>query len=321
MTVEELRPGIYRLQQPDGGRRLCQVVVLGDDRTLVVDAGLPEGPEEGLLPLLSALGAKERPVVLLLTHPDADHRGGAAVLRDALPELEIWGHARDGEQLSDPEVALAERYLAFAASDGVGPTPDRLERMRARLGRLVHLDRIVSGENSIELGGARRAQILHMPGHSPGSVVAWLPEDATVVIGDAAMGRGIPFFDGSLMYPPMYAPPAAYLATIARLEALRPHLILSGHEPPLEGEEAMRFLAESRAAANRISALVREALADGRPRTLAEVCAVVADGYGGLPPDGATSLAMTVDGTLGELVERREAELERGTPRRFRGAG
>jgi glyoxylase-like metal-dependent hydrolase (beta-lactamase superfamily II) len=320
VTVEELRPGIYRLEQPDGGRRLCQAVVLGDDRTLVVDAGLPQSPEKGLLPVLSSLGAKERPVVLLLTHPDADHRGGAAVLRDALPALEIWGHALDREQLSDPEVALAERYLAFAASDGVGPTPDRLVRMRDRLGQPLHLDRVVSAEDSIELG-ARRAQILHTPGHSPGSLVAWLPEDATAVIGDAAMGRGIPFLDGSLMYPPMYAPPAVYLATIARLEALRPRLILSGHEPPLEDEEAMRFLAESRTAANRLSVLVREALADGRPRTLAEVCAVVADRYGGLPADGATSLAMTVDGTLGELVERREAELDAGTPRRFRGTG
>lgn len=320
MSVAELRPGIYRLEQPDGGRRLCQVVVTGDERTLVVDAGLPESPEKGLLQLLTSLGLTERPAVLLLTHPDADHRGGAAVLRDALPALEIWGHELDGEQLSDPEVALAERYLAFAASDGVGPGPERLERMRARLGRPVHVDHFVSGETSIDLGG-RRAQILHVPGHSPGSLVAWLPDDSTLVIGDAAMGRGIPFVDGRLMYPPMYTPPAAYLETIARLEALRPSLILSGHEPPLEGEEATGFLAESRTAANRLGALVRETLADGRRWTLAEVCEAVAEAYGGLPPDGATNLAMTVDGTLGELVEHREAELEQGAPRRFRGIG
>jgi glyoxylase-like metal-dependent hydrolase (beta-lactamase superfamily II) len=319
MTVAELRPGLYRLEQPDRRRRLCQALVVGEERSLAVDAGLPESPEHGLLPLLASLGLESRPLVLVLTHPDADHRGGAAVLRDAVPELEVWGHELDGAQLSDPEVALAERYLALAASDGVGPTPDGLARMRARLGRPVDLDRMLFGEESIDLG-ERRVQILHMPGHSRGSVVVWLPDDATVVIGDAVMGRGIPFFDGSLMYPPMYAPPAAYLETIARLEALRPSLILSGHEPPLEGEAAMRFLSESRTAANRLSALVREALADGRPRTLAEVCAAVADAYGGLPPDGATSLGMTVDGALGELVEQREAEVEPGAPRRFRGA-
>jgi glyoxylase-like metal-dependent hydrolase (beta-lactamase superfamily II) len=310
VTAAELRPGLYRLEEPDGRRRLCQYVVVGDERTLVVDAGLPESPERGLLPLLS----NGPPVVLVLTHPDADHRGGAPVLRDALPQLEVWGHQLDRDQLADPEVALAERYLAFVASDGVGPAPDRLEAMRARLGRPVPVDRALTGDTSLDLGG-RRAEILHMPGHSPGSVVVWLPDESAALIGDAAMGRGIPFVDRGLMYPPMYAPPTVYLETVARLEALRPSLILSGHEPPLEGDGAARFLAESRDAVRRLSALVREALVGSR--TLAELCDEVNERYGDLPVDGAANMAMTVDGTLAELAERGEVAVEAGPPRRF----
>jgi glyoxylase-like metal-dependent hydrolase (beta-lactamase superfamily II) len=310
VTIVEVRPGLYRLEEPDGRRRLCQYVVVGEERTLVVDAGLPESPERGLHPLLSALGWHARPVVLLLTHPDADHRGGASVLRDALPQLEVWGHELDRDQLADPEVALAERYLAFAASDGVGPPPERVEAMRGRLGRPVRLDRALASDMDLDLGG-RHAQILHMPGHSPGSVVAWLPDESAALIGDAAMGRGIPFIEGGLMYPPMYAPPAVYLETIARLEALGPNLILSGHEPPLEGDDAGRFLAESRAAAHRLSALVREALVGSR--TLAELCAAVNESYGDLPVDGAANMAMTVDGALAEL----EVAVDPGPPRRF----
>jgi glyoxylase-like metal-dependent hydrolase (beta-lactamase superfamily II) len=320
VSVAELHPGLYRLEEPDGGRRLCQVVIAGEERTLIVDAGLPETPHHGLLQLLSSLALDQRPVLLLLTHPDADHRGGAPTLRDTLAQLEVWGHELDSRQLSDPEVALAERYLAFATSDGVGPGPDRLAALRARLGAPIRLDRALADDTSLDLGG-RRAEIMHMPGHSPGSLVCLLPEEATAVIADAAMGRGIPFIDGSLMYPPMYAPPAAYLETIARLEVLRPSLILSGHEPPLEGAAATRFLAASREAANRVSALVREGLA-GRPaRTLADLCSFVADRYEGLPPDGATNLAMTVDGTLQELIGRGEAAVEAGPPRRFREIG
>jgi glyoxylase-like metal-dependent hydrolase (beta-lactamase superfamily II) len=316
VTAIELRSGLYRLEERDGARRLCQYAVAGEERTLVVDAGLPESPEHGLLPLLDELGADERPVVLLLTHPDADHRGGAAVLRGALPRLEIWGHALDRRQLSDPDVALAERYRGFEASDGVGPSPDRLETMHARLGRPVQLDRVLSGNAKLDLGG-RRAEILHAPGHSPGSLVAWLPDDAVALIGDAVMGRGIPLVDGGLMYPPMYAPPAAYLETIARLEDLHPSLLLAGHEPPLEAEEAAQFLAESREAANRLTALVSEALAGRGPTTLAELCVAVNEGYGELPAEAATTLAMTVDGTLEELVQRGEAIVEPGPPRLF----
>jgi glyoxylase-like metal-dependent hydrolase (beta-lactamase superfamily II) len=314
VSVAELRPLLYRLEQDDGGRRLCQAVVVGEERTLVVDAGLPESPEHGLLGLLASLGVAERPVVLVLTHPDADHRGGAPVLREALPQLEVWGHELDGDQLADPEVALGERYLAFAG-DGVAPTPERVAAMRARLGRPVRLDRRLSGDTAVDLGG-HRVEILHMPGHSAGSLVAWLPEPGAALIADAAMGRGIPFFDGRLMYPPMYAPPATYLATIGRLEALGPSLIVSGHEPPLEGEEAARFLVKSRDAVHRLSALVRDALAGGEPRTLPELCAAVAAGYG-FETDAAASFAMTVDGTLAELAERGEVAVEPGPPRRF----
>jgi glyoxylase-like metal-dependent hydrolase (beta-lactamase superfamily II) len=310
VTVVELRPGLYRFEGPDDRRRLCQYVVQGEKRTLVVDAGLPESPERDLLPLLS----DRPPVVLLLTHPDADHRGGAPVLRDALPELEVWCHELDRDQLSDPEVALAGRYLAFAGSDGVGPVRGRLETMRARLGRPVRVDCALAGDTSLDLGG-RRAEILHMPGHSPGSVIAWLPDESVALIGDATMGRGIPFVDGGLMYPPMYAPPRVYLETIARLEALRPSLILSGHEPPLEGEDAARFLAESREAAHRLWALVRDALVGSQ--TLAELCDAVNQRYGDLPADGAANLAMTVDGTLTELAERGEVAVTPGPPRRF----
>lgn len=317
MNAVEIRPGLHRVKEPDGGRRLCQYVVAGPERTLVVDAGLPASPEHGLLPLLRSIGADRAPVVLVLTHPDADHRGGAAALRDALPDLQIWGHKLDRAQLSDPEVTLAERYLGFEASDGVGPSPERLSAIRSRLGPRVEIDRALADVTELDLGGGRRAQLLHAPGHSPGSVVAWLPGVAAALVGDAVMGRGIPLFDGSLLYPPMYAPPSAYLATIERLEALQPELMLAGHEPPLEGPEVARFLADSRDAASRLTTLVEQALAGGRPRTLGELCAAVAEGYGGLPSDGAASLAMTVNGTLAELVDWGDVAVEAGPPRRF----
>jgi glyoxylase-like metal-dependent hydrolase (beta-lactamase superfamily II) len=317
VSVEQLLPHLYWVRQPDGERRVCQAVVAAERRTLVVDAGLPRSAERDLIPLLTSLSRQSKPVVLLLTHPDADHRGAAPALRDAFPHLEIWGHELDAAQLADPEVALTERYLAFAATDGIGPTRDRLEAMRARLGGPLSLDRRLSGDTVLDLGD-RRAEILHAPGHSPGSVIAWLPAERIAVIGDAAMGRGIPYRDGSLMYPPMYSPPATYLETITRLERLRPTLILSGHETPLRGDAAARFLTASREAADRLSALIRECLDDAAAPTLAELCSAVAERYDGLPPEAAPSLAMTVHGVLAKLVDGGEVDVDAGPPRRFR---
>jgi glyoxylase-like metal-dependent hydrolase (beta-lactamase superfamily II) len=289
VTVVELRPGVHRLEELDGPRLLCQYVVEGAERTLAVDAGLPESPERGLLPLLARLG---RPATLVVTHPDADHSAGAAALRAALPELEIVAGEADAGLVGNPERTLAERYRAFE-SEGIGPPPERLDAMRARLGAPFAVDRALEGDTGLDLGG-RRAEVLQVPGHSPGHLAVWLPEERVAIAGDAVMGRGIPRTDGSLLYPPMYAPPSAYRATIARLEALAPDLLLLGHEPPLEGEEALAFLAESLAAAERIEALARDAGAG----TLAEVCAKVAERYGVQRND----FAMTVDGILRELA-------------------
>lgn len=316
MTAVQCRPDVYRLEQPDGKRRLCQYVLVGDDRTLVVDAGLPDSPEQGVLPLLRELDLDRRPVVVVLTHPDADHRGGAPVLRSTGGDVEIWGHALDRAQLEHPDVVLAERYRAFEATDGIGPSVEGIARMRARLGDPVTLDRALTGDASLDLGG-KRAEILHAPGHSPGSLAVWSPDTSTALIGDAVMGRGVPFIDGTLMYPPMYDPPRAYLETISRLELLSPTLLLSGHEPPIEGDDVPSFLAESRASALRISSLVLETLDVAPNATLADLCSAVAMRYGGFQDDRAESFAMTVDGTLRELAWQGSVEIAPGPPRRF----
>jgi glyoxylase-like metal-dependent hydrolase (beta-lactamase superfamily II) len=317
VSVQEVRPGLYRIEEPDGGRRLCQYVVEGEERLLVVDAGLPDTPPRELLPLLRSLGPEKRPVVLVLTHPDADHRGGAAVLRSTLPALTTMGHALDREQLADPAVALERRYRAFAASDGVGPGPERLEALRHRLGPPVPIDSTVNGDADLDLGG-RLVSIVHVPGHSPGSLAVWVAEEDAALTGDAVMGRGIPLRDGGLLYAPMYSPPAAYLGSIERLERLGPKLVLAGHEPVLEGGDVEGFLADSRAAAARLEALARGALEDEAEHTLGELCGRVADGYATLPASSVEALALTVDGILAELVERGEAAVEPGPPRRFR---
>jgi glyoxylase-like metal-dependent hydrolase (beta-lactamase superfamily II) len=317
VSVEEVRAGLYRIEEPDGGRRLCQYVVEGDERLLVVDAGLPRTPSRELLPLLRSLHPEKRPVLLVLTHPDADHRGGASALRNALPALTTIGHALDREQLADPDLALERRYRAFAASDGVGPGPERLGALRERLGPPVPIDSTVNGDAHLDLGG-RVVSIVHAPGHSPGSLAVWVAEEGAALVGDAVMGRGIPLRDGGLLYAPMYSPPAAYLGSIERLERLGPKLVLAGHEPVLEERDVERFLAESRAAAARLEALVRGALADGADHTLAELCARVAEGYATLPASSVETLAMTLDGILAGLVEAGEAVVEPGPPRRFR---
>ncbi len=315
----EVAKGVYRLEGRDGSRLLCQYVIGGDGASLVVDAGLPETPDRAILPALRELtGDRDDPVTLVLTHPDSDHCGGTAQLRRSLRHLTVLAHEGDADLLGNPERTIAHRYRACWASDLVGPSDERLRSTRRRLGPAYELDRVIDVDVDVAVGG-RRCSILHVPGHSPGHLAVWLPAERVAIVGDAAMGRGIPNLDGSLMFAPQYHSPERYLATIGRLTLLDPEVLLGAHFPPLRGSAVASFLADSEQAVRRIDAAVREALPFSADSTLAGLCGEVHRRYGDLRVGTEHELATTIAGTLAAMVARGEAVLvSAGPPRRWR---
>jgi glyoxylase-like metal-dependent hydrolase (beta-lactamase superfamily II) len=297
MSVTEVAQNVYRLEEDDGGRALCQFVVAGSGRSLVVDTGLPESPVAGILPFLAELGVERDPLVLL-THPDADHCGGTSALLAARPGSEVIANAPDCALLGDPARTIAERYQPFAVSDGLVASKTVIERMRTRLGRSYQVNRRLDREERIDLGD-RSCLILLVPGHSFGHAAAWLPDERVLVAGDAVMGRGIRKRDGSLLYAPQFFSPIAYRRTIERIKALGVELLLCAHEPPLAGRDADGFLGESLDGLDRLTRRVDDALRAGET-TLATICASVHEAYGGLPSNGSADLAVSVAGILAD---------------------
>ena len=298
-TTVEVAPGVLRLDEPDGRRRIAQHVVHGDGAILIVDAGLPGTPARTILPALDRLGLDPaRPRILLVTHPDSDHCGGASELHAAVPGLEVVAHAADVDALGDPERTLRARYLAFAA-DGVEPDAAALERLRGRLGGPFPIARPVHDGERIELGGVA-CELVHLPGHSAGHTGVWIAATRTLIAADAVMGRGIPTTTGELLYAPQFVAPSTYRATIERIAALDPALLLCAHEPPMDRVAARAFLAASRAAVDALEVATEDAL-DSGARTLPEVCAAVHAAYGPLPHSRPGDLVLTVAGIVAEL--------------------
>ena len=54
----EVAPGIHRIEGDLGERYVCQYLLVGDERTLLVDTGLRDMPEEVIAPYLARSAAR-----------------------------------------------------------------------------------------------------------------------------------------------------------------------------------------------------------------------------------------------------------------------
>ena len=186
-TVHEVADRVWSCEQPDGPRRIRQVVIAGGAGALVVDTGLPDSPAAGLLDLLDRLGLE---VGILLTHPDADHIGGTAAILERYPDAALMAGTADVDLTGDPERAIDERYAAFV-DDGIPFSDADAERARARFGPAFGPVEAVHDGETLDLGG-RHVELLWTPGHSPGHTVAWVARRADHGRGRRRDGRGDP---------------------------------------------------------------------------------------------------------------------------------
>ncbi|HEU0298955.1 MAG TPA: MBL fold metallo-hydrolase [Longimicrobium sp.] len=196
--------------------------VVGRERAAVIDPG-PDDPAH-LDAIVVALGGRA-PAAILLTHTHVDHAEAARPLaaRTGAPVM-MAGGAFGGERMEE----LVSRWLM----DG--------ERIETDAGALA---------------------AVATPGHAPEhACFLWVdgpPEhDRALFAGDMFMGVG----DTTLVAPPE-GDLTAYLASLDRLERLRPSAIHPAHGPPIaDGMEAIRRYRAHRAA--RIDQVVR-ALREG----------------------------------------------------------
>ncbi len=211
--------------------------VRGRDRDLVIDTGL------GVASLTDAAADLfGKSVIAVATHGHGDHIGShheftevlahraeaSQVERPSMISLDPWiaWGAEVMESLTRSGYEVTDPYFVTALPAGV--TIETFRQKPARVSRLV------DDGDLIDLGD-RRFEVLHLPGHSPGSIGLWEPATGTLFSGDA-------IYDGPLLDELPGSNIADYRRTMERLIDLPVSVVHGGHDPSF-GRERLHELA------------------------------------------------------------------------------
>ncbi len=207
MRDQEIVPGVrmYRI-------RRANVVAILESRVTLIDAGLP-GTTRLLERALAASGRSLDDVErVVCTHGHPDHAGGAAQL--ARLGADILMHGADAGTLATgfgDVLRRPSRGRFFAAMTPEPPVTTS----------------IADGEIVPALGGL---EVIHTPGHTPGSVCLWAARDGLLFVGDVLQYRFGRISFASRLYSDDHA---AARRSVKRLAGLDVRTVVFGHYPPL----------------------------------------------------------------------------------------
>jgi glyoxylase-like metal-dependent hydrolase (beta-lactamase superfamily II) len=287
----EVARGIHRVEGDLGERYVCQYLVVGEERTLLVDTGLREMPRTVIAPYLDGRRVDD----VLISHADVDHCGGNVAMRELAPGARFLCGEPDRAWIESNAAMLAGNYRWYEAY-GFGPSAEDVAFLEHELGGDAPIDAGLRGGETLRVGPGRELEVLEFSGHTLGHLGLWDAETGAAIVIDAVLADGVYDRAGNRLIPPRYYDAAAYEATIRRLRALDPELLLTAHYEVMERAAAREFLDRSLEFVGAVRAAVRASRTTDLRALTEEVDAAV-----GPFPAFTHELAASVRAHLAEL--------------------
>lgn len=223
-------------------------LVRGDRFSALIEAGISATADE-IVRQLDRLGLT--PDFIVITHPHGDHLTGLGFLRERYPGIRVLTGEGAAAFLSHPRttesIVAEDRHMAaYLAARGYPVGCTSVEKVPDLEDALICKD----GEE-LDLGGVT-LRFLKVRGHSPGNLTVFVPEEKTLLASDCLGFH----YSGGGFFPVFFTGYREYMATLDRLESLRPEILGLGHHGFMRGAQ----VGEAFVLARRSAAGLRERL-------------------------------------------------------------
>jgi glyoxylase-like metal-dependent hydrolase (beta-lactamase superfamily II) len=208
--------------------------VVGEEITLVVDTGGTSAAARSIHGYCSAVRSSNS-LRVLNTEKHFDHIGGNGYFKKK--GAEIWGHAL--LHRTQPEFVANVQEFSASIVDPVRRARHE-ENVFFEDTSLILPDHMIESEVQMDLGG-RRVEILFTPGHTETNLSVWVPEDRVLFTGDCLVNGYLPNLDGGSVREWR-----SWLDSLARIEALRPAVVVPGHGQVAIGERVSQVIQDVR---------------------------------------------------------------------------
>ena len=214
----EITPQVYQLTV--GG---VNTILIGEEELTLVDTGF-RGSSAQMIDLIHSLGRSVEEIsLIIITHNHFDHAGGLAELR-RLSKAKVAAHKADVGEIENhlPYPVVIQKIMRIPPFSALHPV------FALQAGEVdIQLE---GGEVLEPLGGL---QVVHTPGHTPGSISLFSPRNKLLIVGDALNKGG-----SAPRFPPrmVSTDPAQAIDSVKRMAQLDFDIICFGHGRPLTGD-------------------------------------------------------------------------------------
>lgn len=216
-------PRLFRITAIWNWDSIVELFFINGPTRALIDTGASYTPREYVAPALAELGLELTDIdVILNTHGHQDHMGGNHALLSQI-EAQVSMHREDAFLVEDLAAHMDFIWHADKHVLGHDLTARRAQFLQTVTGPSV-VHRKLDDSEIVDLGDDIQLRVIHLPGHSPGSIALHWESKGIAFAGDAVQGYGSK--PGTF---PLYYTARGYEQSMQRLASLRIETLALAH--------------------------------------------------------------------------------------------